>query len=128
LFIDITNKDFGEKKGEKDWKGKSTTWQNREIDWYNAERRFIFATKNKKQRDKWINKLNVSNVKWMLADGLKKVMMASKRRETKLMLQIPGLAASNPNHSTNRDSEGDNSVDVSVTEMFSGRKTEALKE
>ena len=29
-------------------------WHNREKDWYNAERRFIFSTPNKKMLTKWI--------------------------------------------------------------------------
>jgi hypothetical protein len=33
------------------------TWKNRERDWYNAERRFIFACETKKEADKWIANL-----------------------------------------------------------------------
>ena len=33
------------------------TWHNREKDWYNAERRFIFAAPNDKQRIKWMNQI-----------------------------------------------------------------------
>ena len=39
---DITAKEFGE--GDNNGK-EAQTWKNREKDWYNAERRFIFATK-----------------------------------------------------------------------------------
>ena len=38
------------------------TWQNREKDWYNAERRFIFAAPNLRQRDKWIDLIMCKNV------------------------------------------------------------------
>ena len=31
------------------------TWHNREKDWYNAERRFIFAAPNERQRSKWLD-------------------------------------------------------------------------
>ena len=37
-------KEFG--KDDKNGK-ESMTWKNRERDWYNTERRFIFACKNK---------------------------------------------------------------------------------
>ena len=30
------------------------TWHNREKDWYNAERRFIFSVPSKRERDQWI--------------------------------------------------------------------------
>ena len=39
-FLEITEKDFG--KGDNNGKD-SVMWKNREKDWYNAERRFIFA-------------------------------------------------------------------------------------
>ena len=38
---EVTSKEFGE--GDKEGK-ESIMWKNREKDWYNAERRFIFAT------------------------------------------------------------------------------------
>ena len=48
---DITQKEFG----KDDNQGRdSVTWKNREKDWYNAERRFIFATQTKKDRKEWI--------------------------------------------------------------------------
>ena len=37
---EITNREFGE--------SAPAMWSNREKDWYNAERRFIFATKTEK--------------------------------------------------------------------------------
>ena len=33
-------------------------WKNREKDWYNAERRFIFATQARAKRIEWIEKIN----------------------------------------------------------------------
>jgi hypothetical protein len=33
------------------------TWSNREREWYNAERRFIFACKTHEQRQLWINRI-----------------------------------------------------------------------
>ena len=47
----ITKKEFG----ADDNQGKeSQTWKNRETDWYNAERRFIFAADTKRKRNHWI--------------------------------------------------------------------------
>lgn len=47
----ITKKEFG----ENDNNGRdSMQWHNREKDWYNAERRFIFAAPTKAARTKWI--------------------------------------------------------------------------
>ena len=51
---DPTAKDFG----HDDNNGQDAmTWKNRERDWYNAERRFIFACETKKEADKWIANL-----------------------------------------------------------------------
>lgn len=51
MFLDITKKEFG----KDDNKGREAcTWRNREKDWYNAERRFIFAAVSREARDKWI--------------------------------------------------------------------------
>ena len=48
----ITDKEFGaDDKGGKE----AATWKNRVKDWYNAERRFIFATKTEKDRKRWID-------------------------------------------------------------------------
>jgi hypothetical protein len=41
----ITGKEFGRNDNEGH---DSMQWKNREIDWYNAERRFIFASKSHK--------------------------------------------------------------------------------
>ena len=48
---DITEKDFGANDNEGH---DSALWKNRELDWYNAERRFIFATKTQGKCDKLI--------------------------------------------------------------------------
>ena len=56
----ITSKDFG--KGDNNGKD-AATWKNREKDWYNAERRFIFATKTKKERDVWLKNINTFKCK-----------------------------------------------------------------
>ena len=59
FLIDILAKEFG----QEDNNGQdSMTWQNREKDWYNAERRFIFAAPNLRQRDKWIDLIMCTNV------------------------------------------------------------------
>ena len=47
----ITRKDFGADDND----GKDAhTWQNREKDWFNSERRFIFAADTKRKRHHWI--------------------------------------------------------------------------
>ena len=47
----ITLKEFG----QQDNNGQdSMQWHNREKDWYNAERRFIFSAPNDKMLKKWI--------------------------------------------------------------------------
>ena len=47
----ITAKDFG--KDDNDGKD-AILWKNREKDWYNAERRFLFAAPTPKLHKKWI--------------------------------------------------------------------------
>ena len=52
---DVHDKEFG----DNDKAGKeSMTWKNRERDWYNAERRFIFACESKQEMKKWIKNFN----------------------------------------------------------------------
>ena len=51
---EITHKEFG--AGDKNGHD-AATWSNREIDWYNAERRFIFAAKTENLRRKWIEEV-----------------------------------------------------------------------
>ena len=54
MTLEITEKEFGADDNEGH---DAALWKNRERDWYNAERRFIFATKTSKKRDKWISKV-----------------------------------------------------------------------
>lgn len=49
--VSILAKEFGEQDNDGQ---DSMTWHNRELDWYNAERRFIFAAPDGTQRSKWI--------------------------------------------------------------------------
>ena len=53
FFKEITQKEFGAiEKG-----GHPNTWTNRERDWYNAERRFVFAARTAKERNWWVNNM-----------------------------------------------------------------------
>jgi hypothetical protein len=49
-------RDFGEIRKELivDTLKNVSTWTTRACDWYNSERRIIFATKSKKDRANWI--------------------------------------------------------------------------
>ena len=50
----ITEKEFG--ADDKDGR-EAVQWKNRVKDWYNAERRFIFATKTEQQRQRWLDEI-----------------------------------------------------------------------
>ena len=50
----IIEKEFG--ADDKDGK-EAVQWKNRVKDWYNAERRFIFATKTEHQRQRWLDEI-----------------------------------------------------------------------
>ena len=65
---EIVCKEFGANDNEGH---DAALWKNREKDWYNAERRFIFATKTTKRRDKWIEEV----VKDQIRTGIKSGMM-----------------------------------------------------
>ena len=52
FFLAIYDKEFGQ-----DGKG-SQTWRNREIDWFNAERRFVFACPTKAECVRWKTQIN----------------------------------------------------------------------
>ena len=55
----ITGKEFGADDND----GKdAATWKNRQSDWYNAERRFVFACKTTKERDKWVEKIVMEKI------------------------------------------------------------------
>ena len=58
IRIAFIEKEFG--KGDNNGKD-AATWKNREKDWYNAERRFIFAAKTRKERDMWLEKININS-------------------------------------------------------------------
>ena len=63
----ITAKEFGQfDNGGQD----SMTWANREKDWYNAERRFIFASHTKKDATKWMKHLLMDQVKRHIQESL----------------------------------------------------------
>ena len=47
----IYKKEFGQDDNDGQ---DAMTWENRQKDWYNSERRFIFATDSKILRKKWI--------------------------------------------------------------------------
>ena len=66
---DITQKEFGG--------AKNASWKNREMDWYNAERRFIFATHTATLRDEWVGEIK----KDMVFNG-------SLRTSTKEIIEI----------------------------------------
>ena len=49
---------YGKEFGQRDQGGQtSQTWRNREIDWYNAERRFLFSAKTEKEAFKFMQKV-----------------------------------------------------------------------
>ena len=52
----IVNKEFGVKREEnhKYIMTNMGSWTNRTVDWYNSERRIIFATTSEAARDKWM--------------------------------------------------------------------------
>lgn len=64
---EIVSKEFGANDNEGH---DAALWKNREKDWYNAERRFIFATKTVKRRDKWIEEVVKDKVKTGVKSGL----------------------------------------------------------
>ena len=65
--VEITHKEFGQDDNEGH---DAMLWKNRERDWYNAERRFIFATKNPKKRNKWIEEVLKDRVQTGLRKGI----------------------------------------------------------
>lgn len=65
------------------------TWANREIDWYNSERRFIFSTDLKEGPDKWIKFINQESVKLSLFAG---IMAIQKKNRRASELPFAGLA------------------------------------
>ena len=56
----ITDKDFGKEDNE----GKDAIlWKNRMKDWYNAERRFVFAAPNGKMMKEFVEKISMDKVR-----------------------------------------------------------------
>jgi hypothetical protein len=50
--------------GQNDKNGtESQTWKNRELDWFNTERRFIFGCKTKAEMERWVNNFNEDQLK-----------------------------------------------------------------
>ena len=49
----ILNKEFGMAKDKE--VNRCSAWSTRVFDWYNSERRIIFACTSEKERSKWIN-------------------------------------------------------------------------
>ena len=73
----ITAKDFG--KDDNDGKD-AILWKNREKDWYNAERRFVFAAPTTKLHDKWIKMIIMDKVKTGLREGIARTIMKSRQQ------------------------------------------------
>ena len=74
---EICSKEFGADDNEGH---DAMIWKNRERDWYNAERRFIFATKFPKRRNKWIEEVIKDKVRIGLRKGIAAVIGESKHR------------------------------------------------
>ena len=47
---EILDKEFGKNDNQG---AESQTWRNREIDWYNAERRFLFSAPTRAEAEHW---------------------------------------------------------------------------
>ena len=72
---EITHKEFGADDNEGH---DAMLWKNRERDWYNAERRFIFATKTLKKRNKWIKEITKDKVSSGLHRGIVEIIETSR--------------------------------------------------
>jgi len=48
------------------------TLKNRQIDWYNAERRFIFACLTEKEKNKWMEQINSNITLTKIAEEIQK--------------------------------------------------------
>jgi hypothetical protein len=58
---EIVAKEFGEVMHTNYGQDKNTfTWSMRQNEWYNAERRFIFACKNDQERKKWMTAIKLA--------------------------------------------------------------------
>ena len=111
--IDITAKEFG----ADDNNGKDAAmWKNREKDWYNAERRFIFATHKKVERKNWIDKV----IKDKIAVSLKKGMAA-------VILQGRMQRAESPNSQDAHDPNTQSSNSNKNSSKFKAQQMLGLK-
>ena len=90
----ITHKEFGEDDNEGH---DAALWKNRTKDWYNAERRFIFAAKGPKTRNKWIEQIVLEKVSTGIGPGIVEIIAASRANR---ILQIP--SGSSPASGTNQ--------------------------
>jgi hypothetical protein len=79
IILAITRKEFGQDDGD----GRdSMTITNRQIDWYNAERRFIFACLTAKEKNKWMELINSNIAETKIAEGILHSMVLAKKRRT----------------------------------------------
>ena len=58
----------------------AATWKNRQADWYNAERRFIFACKTAKERDKWVEKIIMDKIRNGLKQGMAGIIQKNRSK------------------------------------------------
>ena len=56
-------KEFGEGVPTYNGLKSAYTWTNRQNEWYNAERRFIFSCRSEKERKKWMKAIRVAEKK-----------------------------------------------------------------
>ncbi len=68
---------------------EAQTWKNREKDWYNAERRFIFAAKDPKTRDKWIRLILETQIKDRIQEGIAKMMLINRENRARSLSGSP---------------------------------------
>ena len=75
----------------------AATWKNRQSDWYNAERRFIFACKTEKERNKWVEKIIMDKIRTGLRGGMANIITKNraKMEEKKLLEASTGNLSSN---------------------------------
>ena len=59
---DIVSKEFGRSTLSTGVQ-QTFTWSNRQNEWYNSERRFIFACKNEQERKKWMGAIRMAVAK-----------------------------------------------------------------
>jgi hypothetical protein len=58
---------------------------NRQIDWYNAERRFIFACPTEAEKTKWMKLLNTDFTKTKISQGVAALMHKAMARRTTIL-------------------------------------------